>query len=107
MEQQIVFLRENKILSKLFIKFLKDNNSLNAYISNLNNIGKDYKYFRKDLFQRNAISCDYFFYDALFLILGAFEWSKTMEGESYWSKLSSKWGELYHNFLIRTALGKK
>ena len=106
MEQQIVFLRENKILSKLFIKFLKDNNSLNAYISNLNNIGKDYKYFRKDLFQRNAISCDYFFYDALFLILGAFDWEKTMEGSDYWAKLSGKWGEEYNKFLRRTIFRK-
>ena len=49
MRQQIDFLRANKILTKMFINFLKHNNALNAYISNLNNIGKDYKYFRKDL----------------------------------------------------------
>ena len=106
MEQQIDFLRANKILTKIFINFLKDNNALNAYISNLNNIGKDYKYFRKDLFQRNAILCNYFFYESLFLILGAFDWEKTTEGIDYWSKLSSKWGEEYYKFLRRTVLRK-
>lgn len=106
MKQQIDFLRANKILIKTFINILKNNNALNAYISNLNNIGKDYKYFRKDLFQRNAISCDYFFYESLFLILGAFDWSKTNEGRDYWAKLSGKWGEEYYKILKRTVSRK-
>ena len=98
--------KENLLIMRHFIAFLKGNNALDKYLFNIklpNNPYSEY-FIHKRLFSKNALNKSYFLDDAELLILAAFRWRDTIEGSYYWEALSDDWRRLQIRLRKRLAL---
>ena len=80
--------KTNRIILKLFIQFLKDNNALDLY---LNNIQKSQVKTTSVVFKKNAYLSKNFIHYTIFLIRNGFTWSKTKEGYNFWFNINLNW----------------
>lgn len=81
---------------KIFIYFLKKENSLGKYIANVNSKnGSEMRiwcYHTDDI--SNFFQKELNKYNGLHLINFAFKWCDTYEGEIFWKTLNSKWQKI-------------
>lgn len=68
-----------------FFVFLKTNNSLELYVSNI----KKHK--------RNNWHTFFYRHNMVFFVVSAFFWSRTPEGCLFWSRINQKWKYLCRN----------
>ena len=78
---------------KLFISFLKNNNTYNQFLYSLNN---DKTYRNKKLNNPVNYIVHIIKTDPTLLVLEAFDWSNTKQlNEKQWDNLNEKWGNYY------------
>jgi hypothetical protein len=68
----------DEILNKKFVKFLKDNNAYDKFITNLNIVNKPIEIFCDDSKKKSYIN-------------RSFIWFQTKEGFDFWENLNVKW----------------
>lgn len=83
---------ENKRILNLLIDFLQKNNAYNKYIINLREQNENPKATIRKLATANQ---------CMFLIDGAFVWTKTPQGTVYWVNLDTSWRNFARKHKIR------
>jgi hypothetical protein len=92
----LIITQKEFFILKIFIYFLKKENSLGKYIANVNSKnGSEMRiwYHNTDDIL-NFLQIGLHKYNGLHLINFAFKWSDTDEGDNFWQKLSSKWEKI-------------
>lgn len=87
-------MKNHNIEYQQFINFLKKNNVYDKYTYNfnkhdVNDFMIDICYLR-GIYKITSISC-LFEYTVVDMILEAFKWNQTTEGECFWLKIHKKW----------------
>lgn len=94
--------RESYGILKEFVSFLKRENIMHKYISNLKYRKTNVNH-RSDLFDLNeikdknlyVITDSTLFKCGAYLISCAFNWEGTMEGYGFWSRINHKWSQIF------------
>lgn len=94
--------KESYKILKEFVSFLKRENIIHEYISNLKYRKTNVNH-RSDLFDLNeikqknlyAITNSTLFKCGAYLVSCAFNWENTKEGFAFWSRINHKWSQIF------------